>query len=177
MCVVQHCVTLRQIITHWKNCDRLDCPICSPLKNSRPLSQQNQSKSSSTSSSSADTNIVSSAPMGASVSLSSRDEMTRTYETLGLDPNNHLQRSNANSLLLSGATSNTTAANKSVAVSSSQDVTVSNTTTTTCSGNALYGACSSSSISSSSSSSTSKPIKEWHHTVIQDLRNHLIHKL
>ncbi|KJH52892.1 TAZ zinc finger [Dictyocaulus viviparus] len=27
-----HCASSRQIIAHWKNCSRDDCPVCKPLK-------------------------------------------------------------------------------------------------------------------------------------------------
>ena len=29
---VPHCASSRQIIYHWKNCSRPDCPVCQPLK-------------------------------------------------------------------------------------------------------------------------------------------------
>ena len=30
--LVTHCTSSRQIISHWKNCVRPDCPVCQPLK-------------------------------------------------------------------------------------------------------------------------------------------------
>ena len=36
MCIVAHCASSRHIITHWKNCTRVDCSVCSPLKNVPP---------------------------------------------------------------------------------------------------------------------------------------------
>ena len=30
-CPVAHCSSSRQIIAHWKNCNRPECPVCHPL--------------------------------------------------------------------------------------------------------------------------------------------------
>ena len=35
-CTVQHCSSSRQILTHWKHCERLLCPVCEPLKGCQP---------------------------------------------------------------------------------------------------------------------------------------------
>ena len=32
MCTDPHCASSRQIITHWKNCQRQDCLVCLPLR-------------------------------------------------------------------------------------------------------------------------------------------------
>ena len=37
LCSVAHCASSRQIIQHWKNCSRAECPVCLPLRSGKPL--------------------------------------------------------------------------------------------------------------------------------------------
>lgn len=141
---VQHCALLRQIIWHWKNCVRSDCPVCSPLKNAsdrRPTST-------------APTTVVTSSPTAVSTTASTlqNDELSllKMYKTLGIDPSS-----------TSGV--------------SSVSCAVSSTVVSRCNG--LPSSADTGSLASSSIENVGKSAKDWHQSVGQDLRNHLVHKL
>uniref|UniRef100_A0A915EK40 histone acetyltransferase n=1 Tax=Ditylenchus dipsaci TaxID=166011 RepID=A0A915EK40_9BILA len=40
-CPFAHCASSRQIITHWKNCNKDDCPVCKPVKTFNVTSSAN----------------------------------------------------------------------------------------------------------------------------------------
>jgi hypothetical protein len=47
-CPVPHCVTSRQIILHWKQCNNSQCPICQPLKTPSTLAKLTQGTTTNT---------------------------------------------------------------------------------------------------------------------------------
>jgi len=94
VCSVPHCASSRQIITHWKNCSRNDCPVCLPLKTAgdrRPsgsgLTPVNQPQTAPTlpapSAAPAPDAVLPNTPRYA--------DMERAYRALGLSPPSQAQ--------------------------------------------------------------------------------------
>ena len=83
---VAHCASSRQIITHWKNCTRADCPVCLPLKSAdkRTPGGINVNQNS---------NMTAQNSQGSNVT--DQATMKRAFESLGLPYNQNTAQHNA----------------------------------------------------------------------------------
>ncbi|CAC5403339.1 EP300 [Mytilus coruscus] len=188
-CQVAHCASSRQIITHWKNCTRSDCPVCLPLKNA-----SDQKRPGGTSGTSNVPGSVLAAPQGSSTAAAaaaspsqpvtttqsipnvSDIQMQRAYAALGLpytgSPSQ--QPGSQQSLNMRPAGSHSPGLN-SIAVGNQSN---SLSSISSGSNNPLGNLASiESSSPAPNMAQAARGTKEWHQSVTQDLRNHLVHKL
>jgi len=193
--VVPHCASSRQIITHWKNCTRSDCPVCLPLKNA----SDRRGSGTSIAQPAKGAIVVPTNNMAPTLTQPFAD-LDRAYRALGLAPPSQQQQQillarqspMAPALGSSGATGST------VLSSSGATQLWSDT-----SGSAMDGIFS---LAKSQGSVTlpavvktestltggvgtgvtglgvvsevpNHPVKEWHQSVTKDLRSHLVDKL
>lgn len=57
-CREAHCASSRQIIAHWKNCNKPDCPVCNPLRANNQNNRPNNNNTNVTNSPNNAANIV-----------------------------------------------------------------------------------------------------------------------
>ena len=83
---VAHCASSRQIITHWKNCTRADCPVCLPLKSADKRTPQGINVNQNS-------NMTAQNSQGSNVT--DQATMKRAFESLGLPYNQPTAQHNA----------------------------------------------------------------------------------
>jgi E1A/CREB-binding protein len=213
--IVPHCASSRQIITHWKNCTRNDCPVCLPLKNAGDRRASgptlggipSQPATSVTVSPTASNQVANTFLPN----LPPQADMARAYAALGLTPPTQQQQQNIVLARRPGSLASA-AANRPPGVQQWPSGTGGQQTTFFADGNSgphmvqlvsqqqnvaapVTGAsaqqpnASYSSVGVATGASTiptglvtdaaqpRPPAKDWHQSVTQDLRNHLVHKL
>ncbi|OWF41886.1 CREB-binding protein [Mizuhopecten yessoensis] len=171
-CQVAHCASSRQIITHWKNCTRSDCPVCLPLKHASDKQRHPAAAVllPQTPVTSAPANpLTGQGPPGVTDL-----QMKRAYAALGLSPPSqqspvrtqgapgvpggiNSNQSNQVSQLLGGLPPGIGGL---VSGLGSPDTLAQNPNNP-----------------AQNMAQTNRGSKEWHQSVTQDLRNHLVHKL
>uniref|UniRef100_UPI00398F5417 CREB binding protein b n=1 Tax=Pristiophorus japonicus TaxID=55135 RepID=UPI00398F5417 len=196
---VAHCASSRQIISHWKNCTRHDCPVCLPLKNASDRRNQQTLLGSLPSGLPNTVGAVGSGPQGTSSNSNPIDpsSMQRAYAALGLPYGNQPQvqpqpqvqgqqptqpqvhqsmRSNplgTNQMNVVGGMG-VPAPDQSNLLSDSALPPSLGTPNQMMSDGTNVGNIGSLPTAAPSTSGVRKP---WHEHVTQDLRNHLVHKL
>ncbi|XP_010786455.1 CREB-binding protein [Notothenia coriiceps] len=198
---VAHCASSRQIISHWKNCTRHDCPVCLPLKNaSDKRNQQPMLSSPGASLQSAISSVGSGQPSATAINSAAThidpSSMQRAYAALGLPYGNqslaqvpgqgpaqqnaqgHQQLRSLNAL---GTNQMNQMAGGMGVPSSDQAGMHSDSSLPSSLNNQLMPdgsvAGGMGNLPTATPLSSSGVRKSWHEHVTQDLRTHLVHKL
>ncbi|KAH3820866.1 hypothetical protein DPMN_122615, partial [Dreissena polymorpha] len=170
-CQVAHCASSRQIITHWRNCLRQDCPVCLPLK--RASDRQKQPVAVAAAGAAQASPAVSTGPQ-AKVNAATPQipsnmneaQMQKAYAALGLTFNG-----------IQASTSRPGQLNNQVnlGLNPGQPAQVGNSNPTLNSLTAVGGLNATDGLHIVAQ--TNKGTQQWHESVTQDLRNHLVNKL
>jgi len=183
-CQVAHCASSRQIITHWKNCTRNDCPVCLPLKHA----SDKKTNTAAPNVGGLGPNLGQSQPTNPGPA-----DMERAYKALGLnppdpskqppslsgpaglDPNSPRTLNQTGSPAIRSLTGMTNAGGQSALSGSASN----NLLPSDPGGTGLPGPGGGPAAGADVGMTAvpNRPVKEWHQSVTQDLRNHLVHKL
>ncbi|XP_048774287.1 CREB-binding protein-like isoform X2 [Ostrea edulis] len=178
-CQVAHCASSRQIITHWKNCTRNDCPVCLPLKHAQKTDRtagQNPPNPSVTTVQPSQMNPI--AGVGAAtnrVGAAAATGTTSTQPSHGLT-DSQMKRAYA-ALGLPFNQPSTTAVRPTGGLNDASGMNANSTGNPQ--NNLLAGFTNPPGMDQPKqiAANTNSGSKEWHQSVTQDLRNHLVHKL
>ncbi|XP_052283753.1 transcriptional regulator ATRX-like [Dreissena polymorpha] len=170
-CQVAHCASSRQIITHWRNCLRQDCPVCLPFK--QASDRQKQTVAVAAAGAAQASRTVSTGPQ-AKVNAATQQipsnmneaQMQKAYAALGLTFNG-----------IQASTSRPGQQNNQVnlGLNPGQSAQVGNSNPTMNSLTAVGGLNATDGLHIVPQ--TNKGTKQWHESVTQDLRNHLVNKV
>ncbi|KAJ8981157.1 hypothetical protein NQ317_013823 [Molorchus minor] len=83
-CSVAHCSSSRQIISHWKNCVRTDCPVCLPLKQADKNRNNPNGELCYDSNIQGEIEMTSNPPQNNQSPNPSATDMRRAYDALGI---------------------------------------------------------------------------------------------
>lgn len=199
--LVPHCASSRQIISHWKNCTRVDCAVCRPLKNAQDKRQVNVCPGGGHT----PTNmLLQPSTVGTSASEPQNNpDLMRAYLALGLSPPGLLSQTQQQDLGMSAQSSASAAtpSNLMTAVAPVSTNWLAQKNMAESLANQThrsigYAAVGQNSIASGSGKSSvglgigfgsvieashqmppTQESKSWHDAVTADLRNHLVYKL
>uniref|UniRef100_A0A8C3KS45 histone acetyltransferase n=1 Tax=Chrysolophus pictus TaxID=9089 RepID=A0A8C3KS45_CHRPC len=189
--LLAHCASSRQIISHWKNCTRHDCPVCLPLKNAGDKRNQ-QSLLGGAAVGLANTGSVGvgqqTTPSISTTSQIDPSSIERAYAALGLTYQGNQMQTQSQAQVknqqqgqspqglrpMNPMSANPMGVNGGVGVQTPSLLPDSMLHSTMNSQNA--------NVASLGAMPTAQPSntgirKQWHEDITQDLRNHLVHKL
>uniref|UniRef100_A0A3Q3VT39 histone acetyltransferase n=1 Tax=Mola mola TaxID=94237 RepID=A0A3Q3VT39_MOLML len=168
-----HCASSRQIISHWKNCTRHDCPVCLPLKNA---GDKRNPQGAATGLGSSLGAVPGGQPSASNLNPPSQidpSSIERAYAALGLTYQGNqiqTQTAQANPMGVNGGVgAQTQSQQASLLQDTMMHLNVNN--------QMMNDASAVGSMPTAGPPSATGMRKSWHEDITQDLRNHLVHKV